>query len=714
MPRISASKCFVILASSVVPLSLAGCSEGLMMFQKVFDKTISGDSDIYVPVPGNTASSFLSKKMSDETSDVESGLGALDVAIADQGRANLVALGLQLADSETAIEASSGAMGVLEGSEKSRGGLNPDEFEKLSDDYFLTNFQQLHRESLSDTVNWGGYGDDIFTIPALERMPVRDQGRRGTCAAFAGIGLIEAFLIQNASGSLPFEEIDLSEQRFYYLSKPDSWADGGSTSKQGSDSGSGFMTSNGELSGYPAPSDTSGSNYNIPLEGDCPYNKSLGSNDLQVPLAEGCKSKGLVRVTNFTAWGGWRGTATSIESAQDIYDELRANKAVIIYSKLTRNWERNDGIITAKGAGDPGSTSHAGGHAYLAVGARKLSESEFPGEGGMCFIIRNSWGRGWGVNGLSCMTLAWFNNWRYDVALPTVDGVEFVSGAGDRISVINDRPSDAKEPDESSKKNRRGGTIRRRKGSVEISSMVSTSPLGALLNWTPSGVKNEIFGEIDLVRLLAEDMNYGTLVTGDDQSYKIFHTTSTNSLVIRGILGGDGQQTHSLEVARSGNALILPVEGRDDVTVGEIINESGPDGSTAIVVLCGRKYASVCDLNYTEESNELVIGLSEIEAKREVPAPPYNWETLAVAGYGFQISKPDGALSRFDVRLLRGGNPSDPQRLKLNPESGSISHRGVMVGNLYNGNMCSGSFSDSCRVVTADERFEIFQKNGGN
>ncbi|MEY4632125.1 MAG: hypothetical protein RIQ81_2245, partial [Pseudomonadota bacterium] len=138
------------------------------------------------------------------------------------------------------------------------------------------------------------------------------------------------------------------------------------------------------------------------------------------------------------------------------------------------------------------------------------------------------------------------------------------------------------------------------------------------------------------------------------------------------------------------------------------------DGTKGLVVVCGKEWASICDLHYVAESNELVIGLSAIEARREVSAPPYSWETLKIAGYGLQMSRPESSLTKFDMRLINGGKTTEPQRLKLDPSSGGISHKGKTVGSLTEGSLCSGSFRDTCRVVTTGGRFEIFQKSGSN
>lgn len=682
---------------------LASCSDAEMLLEKILGKTAGMDKDEYVPVPGNPASDYLSKTMSDETVGVSAQVSAMDLAIEDKGRMNLMEMGLMLDGDQTALSASTETFDVLVGAEKKKRGLETDNYQKLEASFYKK-MGLTDTDYSGDTVNWGASTDTSFTIPALDRMPIRDQGRRGTCASFAGIGLIEALIIQANSASLPFKEIDLSEQRFYYLSKPESWSSGGSTNEQGSDSGTGFTRSHGGIADNPAPDDTSGSTYNIPLEADCPYNKNLGTNDLQTPLATGCKSKGIIRVTKFTSWAGSQGTANNIERAQSIYNELRANKAVVVYTRLSSNWESNDGIVTYKGAGAPGATGHASGHAYLVVGAKKLDEAKFPGEGGMCFIIRNSWGTGWGAKGLSCMTLKWFNAWRFDTAFPTVDEIQLTDAAKNLITIASNRPTNLPEPDPSSKLNRKGGKPAKRKGKVVISFTPGASP------WMPDQYGSEHLQELDETKLVAEDMKFGKLITDNDQSYKMLYAATDTALVVRGIISGDGAQSHNLELSRSGSNIITPIEGRGDVVVGEFSEVAGTDGSAATAVICGKKYASICDLNYIPESNELVVGLSEIESKRELSAPPYNWQTVKLAGYGVELNRPAEALTKFDLRLINNNATTQPVRLKLDPKSGDITHQSNPVGNLQQGSLCSGRFSSTCRVVTSGEKFEIFSK----
>ncbi len=699
------------LSFFIVVTSLNACSDAEQMVEKYKGIKAKVDDSEYIPVPGGAASGFLSKTLSNSSVGTSAQVSAMDLAISDQAQTNLMAMGLMLDGSQTAQTASSDTFNVLAGGEKKKSALDPTIYQRLDASVLVKTQALLATDYTSDTVAWGAYTDTSFTIPALDRMPVRDQGRRGTCASFAGVGLIEALIIQASSASLPFQELDLSEQRFYYLSKPDSWGDGGSTSQQGSDSGTGFATSNGTLSGHSGPTDTGGNTYNIPLESNCRYNPNLGTNDLQTPQSDSCKTKGVVKVSKFTSWAGSKGTANKIERAQSIYNELRANKAVVVYTKLSSNWEKNDGLITYSASGGVGDTSHAAGHAYLIVGAKKIDETTFPGEGGMCFIIRNSWGTGWGAKGISCMTLTWFNHWRFEGELPTVDEVELVNDAKEQIKLASLRPANLIEPDSSTLQNRKGGSITKRKGKVVLTFMPDPVAGSRATPWHPAASSFYALTAFDPTRLVADSMSFGKLVTDNDQAYKMLYTANTETVVIRGIIDGDTKQTHNLELKRSGNLLTTDVTGRGTVTVGEFTEVSADDGSAAVAVVCGQQYASVCDLNYVEESNELIVGLSELEAKRQVSEPPYSWQSLNIAGYGFETSKPASSLTKFDVKLVKNGVSTNPQRLKLDPSSGNISHKGTAIGNLNQGSLCSGSFSSTCRVVTTDDKFEIFPKS---
>jgi hypothetical protein len=228
----------------------------------------------------------------------------------------------------------------------------------------------------------------------------------------------------------------------------------------------------------------------------------------------------------------------------------------------------------------------------------------------------------------------------------------------------------------------------------------------------PEQYTTDTMREVNLTAMTADDMKFGKLVVDNDQSYKMLYLATDSTLVIRGIMSGDATQSHNLELKRSGTNVIATFDRKGDVVVGEFTEVAGSDGSAAVAVICGEKYASICDLNYVQESNELVLGLSEIEAKRETPAPPYNWQTVQLAGYGIEMSRPEQAVSKFDVRLIQNNKKTNPQRMKLNPKSGDISHQGNIVGNLTQGSLCSGAFSSTCRVVMSNDKFDIFSKSG--
>lgn len=55
---------------------------------------------------------------------------------------------------------------------------------------------------------------DVHIVNGAFSVPVRDQGARPTCVAFAGIRAIETILVQNK------QEKDLSEQYLYWAGKP--------------------------------------------------------------------------------------------------------------------------------------------------------------------------------------------------------------------------------------------------------------------------------------------------------------------------------------------------------------------------------------------------------------------------------------------------------------------------------------------------------------
>ena len=219
-------------------------------------------------------------------------------------------------------------------------------------------------------------------VPHLDQLPIRDQARRGTCAAFTSIGAVEQAVLTEKP---ELASIDLSEQRFYWLSKPECQSDG----CPGGDEGSSFEVG--------LRASKSSSSPDIPLERDCPYRGTPGDTDTQVPQPASCK-RGVVKVTR----------TQSVSSLQEVLNVLvQQRRPVLVGTTLSDNFMRPpaNGIITAAGDASRTHNQHTDGHAYLLVGYKRLPD--MPDEGGICFVVRNSWGRTWGRSGYACVTQRW-------------------------------------------------------------------------------------------------------------------------------------------------------------------------------------------------------------------------------------------------------------------------------------------------------------------
>lgn len=224
---------------------------------------------------------------------------------------------------------------------------------------------------------------EVHIVHSAFKLPVRDQEGRATCAAFTGVRAMEMILAQNG------ETQDLSEQYFYFASKPD--CQKGPCSKKGSWVTNGYDY----LSKYP-----------IPLEKNCPYSSNVDSkNETQLDLRESCK-EGNVKVSKYER----------IKTLAEVIDRLKKNRPVIMSSKLTPNFYVNEGMVTMEDSEKNGNVdSHAMGHAYLAVGIMELPEKLHAREGKFCLVVNNSWGTGWGAGGYACLT----ENWILKYRLPT-------------------------------------------------------------------------------------------------------------------------------------------------------------------------------------------------------------------------------------------------------------------------------------------------------
>lgn len=234
---------------------------------------------------------------------------------------------------------------------------------------------------------------DFYVIDNAFALDIRDQKKRPTCSSFAGIRAIEILLAQNN------QNLDLSEQYFYWSSKPDcrnsrcnikgSWAGHGLT----------FSKESKKL--------------DIPLEKNCPYiEKNMSDNETQIPLANNC-SNGIVKVNKFAFQN----------SLDDAITSLKQGKAVIASVKLTPNFYSTKGLILDKESSQGSNMdSHAAGHSILMVGLMKLPL--VLNEGKVCFIIDNSWGVGWGYGGHGCISEKWLLNNRSSNPFVSISSVE--------------------------------------------------------------------------------------------------------------------------------------------------------------------------------------------------------------------------------------------------------------------------------------------------
>lgn len=226
---------------------------------------------------------------------------------------------------------------------------------------------------------------EVTVVASAFDVPIKDQKARPTCAAFAGVRAMETLLAQNNLKE------DLSEQYFYWASKPNCQT--GPCHDKGS-----WVTPGLKLS-QSAPM------VDIPEEKSCSYNEvSRPNNETQVPLANSCH-QGAVKVEAFNP----------VRTIADVVDMLKRNIPVILGATLTENFYLNQGLIllseAAKSLGVK-LDGHASGHAFLAVGVVELPQKLQASEGRFCLLVANSWGKGWGAGGYSCVSENWLAKYR--------------------------------------------------------------------------------------------------------------------------------------------------------------------------------------------------------------------------------------------------------------------------------------------------------------
>jgi hypothetical protein len=226
---------------------------------------------------------------------------------------------------------------------------------------------------------------DAHIVNEAFNVPIRDQAARPTCVAFAGIRAIETILTQHDS------KLDLSEQYLYWAGKPK--CQSSPCAEKGSWITPAYLYSQSRPS------------IDIPLETSCVYKgESRPKNETQLPLAASCKD-GAVKVRAFE----------DVRTLSDVVQYLKRDIPVVVAAKLSENFYKNQGLVTLEESEKISGGKldlHALGHAFLAVGLIELPEKLKAKEGNFCIVVANSWGKGWGAGGYSCLTQNWFEKYR--------------------------------------------------------------------------------------------------------------------------------------------------------------------------------------------------------------------------------------------------------------------------------------------------------------
>ena len=210
-------------------------------------------------------------------------------------------------------------------------------------------------------------------------LTVKSQSQRPTCSAFASIRAIEIKLAQLG------KNLDLSEQYFYWASKPNCQSI--PCNNWGSAFGVGIRVSKNS------------SKNDIPPETSCPYqNEDRPNNQTQIPLRIGCQRDGIAKVVKYEYFN----------SVDELPSFLDKNHPVIGGFTLSPGYYETKAFLSLADDKKLGTTdSNEGGHAFNIIGYMELPKSLHRDEGKRCYIAANSWGYGWGAGGHTCISEAW-------------------------------------------------------------------------------------------------------------------------------------------------------------------------------------------------------------------------------------------------------------------------------------------------------------------
>jgi C1A family cysteine protease len=237
---------------------------------------------------------------------------------------------------------------------------------------------------------------DVHIVNQAFAIPVRDQLYRATCSAFAGLRAVEIILAQHGKTQ------DLSEQYFYWASKP--------TCQTAP------CEQKGSWVNHALVFSQKNKNIDIPTEEKCSYEASAQEkNETQIPLKPECQS-GVAKVTHFS----------EVKTLAEVVEKIQQDTPVIMAAKLSENFYKNQGLVTLAESSKVSDRKdgHSMGHAFIAVGVIELPVSLRPTEGNFCLVVANSWGKGWGAGGYSCLTENWLTKFRQPAAFAAVTQVE--------------------------------------------------------------------------------------------------------------------------------------------------------------------------------------------------------------------------------------------------------------------------------------------------
>ena len=541
-----------------------------------------------------------------------------------------------------------------------------------------------------------------YLIDQIEKIPVRDQKYRGTCAAFTAIGAIEYLALNGETpgiGANPsLSTLDLSEQHFYWLSKPECQGDGCTAPfSEGSWYGAGF---DGSVSAFDDDSTLS-----IPLEQDCPYVPSSDRTDTHVPYADTCDS-GAVAVTKTGSWCGM----------QHIIDYLHQGYAVPYASPHSDNWENNDGLITLKDFTGGGASVHAGGHAYLIVGYKKLPAAMPASEGGLCFVIKNSWGTGWGAGGFSCMTVGWMKAVSFDGFLRIQQPVPIEVVLHDALKQSEEPPPDEAEAPIDFEDGTEG------EGEDEVlppdeGEDQRLPPIepdldpngGTLVPEEEEGAEDEEAPLEDVVPEPAVDEFGDARLFGPGEVfYKVVVAEVEGELRLKGVLR-DGTLTKSARVLHEGRKLLFK---------GDQIGEY--DATKRELTLCTGEFQTLCSVRYRKATKNLYFQFRDDDLRSvqaaEIAEDKGSFRGLALGGQSLEIFVPADVTSAaflLNPKTVLRINGGEAARVSLrnkgseNPLGFDMKLQGLQVGELLiddlaNSTICGGAFSTVCDLFGAD------------